>query len=433
MRAIGLLLLLMAAPAAEQRYFEYERPVARDTKVAGQSCVMLDPAVFAHASLGLGDLRLYRGSEETPFALRTRSLEEPAGVSVTPLNLGSRDGRVVFDAAMPEGRYKDLELAVDGQDFLATVTVTGGDAEGGAGTKLGEYTIFDLTGQQLGRSTVLHLPESDFRYLHFVVAGPVEAKSFTGISVGRVPMAMARYVTVAASSSPVEKGRDTVFTFPVERGVAVDRLVVEPGARPAEFSRDVTVAVAAEDKEEDRGDLQGRSGAQGGAGLQGQFSLQGRLLRVHRRVNGRAIDEDRLGMELSAGAGDVARVVTVAIHNESDAPLVLNSVRLEMVERDLCFEAAAGAGYALFYGDAGLEAPRYDYAQLFAAQAHPAMAQLGAETRNAGYVARPDGRPFTERHPWLLWVGMVAVIGVLAGVALRTGKSALFTENGRRH
>jgi len=49
-------------------------------------------------------------------------------------------------------------------------------------------------------------------------------------------------------------------------------------------------------------------------------------------------------------------------------------------------------------------------------------ATLGAETLNAGYVARQDMRPYTERHPELLWVGLLAVIGVLGSMALRSAR-----------
>ena len=73
-------------------------------------------------------------------------------------------------------------------DFIATVVVSGSQTEtGSAETKLGTYTIFDLTRQKLGRSTVLHLPESDFRYLHFRVVGPISPDNIAGLSVERLP------------------------------------------------------------------------------------------------------------------------------------------------------------------------------------------------------------------------------------------------------
>jgi hypothetical protein len=93
-----------------------------------------------------------------------------------------------------------------------------------------------------------------------------------------------------------------------------------------------------------------------------------------------------------------------------------------MLERNLCFEAAANAYYTLYYGDPALWAPRYDYATLFVAQKDAAQIGADAEQANPAYQPRPDERPFTEKHAWLLWVALLAVIAVLGLIALRTGK-----------
>ena len=182
----ALSLLFFAAPAPEIRYFQFERPIAMPAQTSGQACMVVDPAVFAHASAGLADLRIYQGATETPYVVHSEVPVLPADQSISPINLGKSEGQTVFDAEMPDGTYSDIQLEVSGHDFLATVTVSGNQAKGGGSrTKLGSFTIFDLTRQRLGRSTVLHLPESDFRYLHFQIAGPVAPENVTGLSVTR--------------------------------------------------------------------------------------------------------------------------------------------------------------------------------------------------------------------------------------------------------
>jgi hypothetical protein len=116
---------------------------------------------------------------------------------------------------------------------------------------------------------------------------------------------------------------------------------------------------------------------------------------------------------------------TITIDNGDDAPLTVKSVRLQMLERDLCFEAAGSGNYTLYYGDGALAAPRYDYATLFAPQADAAKAQAGAELANAAYESRPDERPFTEKHPALLWTALVLVIGLLGAIALGSVKKTI--------
>jgi hypothetical protein len=149
------------------------------------------------------------------------------------------------------------------------------------------------------------------------------------------------------------------------------------------------------------------------------------LLRLHTTREGHKIDEE----ELAVGApswdlGDAGSTWTVTVDNGDDAPLAITDVKLEMSERRLCFDAAAGAQYTLMYGDAAVAAPRYDYATLFAVDANAAVATLGPESSNPEYMARPDERAFTERHPGLLWVALVGVVLVLGVVAVRTAKAS---------
>jgi hypothetical protein len=376
--------------------------------------VALDAGVFAHAAPGLADVRLYRGTTETPFVIREAAPVEQKQREIAALNLGKRGAQTTFEAVMPEGRYSDVELDVTAKNFIATVTVTGSQTEGGReGTELGMFTIFDLSGQKLGRSTVLHLPESDFRYLYFAIAGPVKPEDVAGLSVERVP-AKQNYVTVADTNRVTQKGHETLVTFRVPANVPVERVEFVVGAEPGNFSRDVTVQVspAAAPKQTD-----------GETEPLVPVESSGNLLRLHATRDGHRIDEEHLAVGAPwAGFGGAGSTWTVTIDNGDDAPLALTDVRLEMAERRLCFDAGAGASYALYSGDAALAAPRYDYATLFVPEAGAAVASLGAEEANPEYAARPDGRPFTERHPGLLWVALILVVVVLGVVALRTAK-----------
>ena len=117
---------------------------------------------------------------------------------------------------MPEGSYSDIQLDVTGQDFIATVTVSGRQEQTDSSpTRLGSYTIFDLTHQKLGRSTVLHIPPSDFRYLHFEITGLITPESITGLSVVKLPATQPKYETVAESSSVTQKGHSSLLEFTV--------------------------------------------------------------------------------------------------------------------------------------------------------------------------------------------------------------------------
>jgi hypothetical protein len=409
----ALLLAIVASP--EIRYFRYQRAIQIQPPQSGQACLAIDPAIFAHAAPQLADLRLYNGLTETPYVIRVSAGVEGSRVSNQPLNLGVRSGETVFDAEMPDAHYSDVELSISAQNFIATVTVSGSKAKtGGPETRLGSYTVFDLTGQKLGRSTVLHLPESDFPYLHFRIAGRLRPEQVKGIAVERLPAAKPRYQTVAETSLVTQKGHSTVVEFTVPAHVPIDLVEFDPGASPALFSRDVTISVApvaeAHPTDQDQ--------------LPQTFSSAGNLLRVHKIQDGKRIDEEHLAVNSPREDFDSPSKWTVTIENGDDVPVTLRSVRLEMLERTLCFDAAANAGYTLYYGDPALDAPRYDYATLFAPQANPARAVAAAEQLNPAWQPRPDQRPFTEKHPALLWIALIAVILLLGAIALNTKKSA---------
>ena len=97
----ALAMFLLAAPAPEIRYFQFERPIAMPAQARGQTCMVVDPAVFAHASAGLADLRLYQGATETPYVVHSEVPVLPEEETISPINLGKSEGQTVFDAEMP--------------------------------------------------------------------------------------------------------------------------------------------------------------------------------------------------------------------------------------------------------------------------------------------------------------------------------------------
>ncbi len=411
--AANLLLLAVVAASPEIRYFCYQRAIESLPPQSGQACMALDAGIFAHAAPALGDLRLYRDGNETPYVMRLAAPAVASQRAIDPLDKGLRGGQTVFDAELPDGHYSDLELAVTAHDFIATVQVSGSQTQtGSAETKLGSYTIFDLSKQRLGRSTVLHLPESDFKYLHFRIAGPLSPETVTGLSVVRLPASQPRYVTLAETAQFWREGHDSVFEFTVPARIPVDRVLFAVDAQPALFSRDVSIKVEPVQQQD-------------AARYPQAATASGNLLRIHAVQNGHRIDEEHLTVDAPRAGFETLSKWTITIDNGDDAPLKVTSVRLQMLERDLCFEAAGSGNYALYYGDAALTTPRYDYAMLFAPEADVAKLALGVELANAAFEPRPDPRPFTEKHPALLWVALVLVVLLLGVIALSSVKRTI--------
>jgi hypothetical protein len=416
--AFATLSLAVLATTPEARYFRYERPIqVLEQQVlaqqAGQACVAIDPEIFAHAAPLLADLRLYANGAETPYTIRVATSVAGGKKTIPILNAGVRSGQTVFDAELPDRPYSDLQLDVTARNFIATAAVSGSHTKSGKlDTKLGEFTLFDLSRERLGRSTVLHLPESNFPYLHFRIAGPLRPEDITSLSVERLPATQPRYSTVAEASQATQKDHSTVLEFAVPAHVPVDRVVFVPGGSPAAFSRDVTVsAVSAPEK---RADDQTQPPL--------PIMSSGSLLRIHKVQDGKRIDEERLSIDAPREEFDTPSKWTITIANGDDAPVSLKRVSLAMFERTLCFDAVANTAYSLRYGDEALTAPQYDYARLFTPQANALEIHAGPERLNSGWQPRPDARPFTERHRILLWVALVAVIALLAAIAFKSQK-----------
>jgi uncharacterized protein DUF3999 len=410
---IHVLLLILAASAAasETSHFRFSRPLLDVSQTPAQTCVVLNANIFAHAAPGLADVRLFNGSAEIPYLIRTSTATQTGQTSLAPLNLGTRNGQTSFDLAMPPRTYGDLQLDVSAHNFIASVAVSGSQTEEpGIQTRLGTFTIFDLSAQKLGRSTVLHLPASNFRYLHLSVGTPVKPEEIESASIARTPMAETVYEELTDTPVITQRGSTSVIKFSVPANVPVDRVHFIPAEQPPNFTRDVIVTVKPNGLLLQRGESEPPQA----------ISFTGNLLRLHRVEDGQRIDEDRMVVDTSGQGWAQPTTWVVTVENGDDAPLALTSVRLEMQQRQLCFEAGGKGPYSLYYGDSALSSPRYDYATLFTPEKNVVWASAGAEQPNAAYQPRPDDRPFTEKHPILLWTALLGTMLALGAVVLRS-------------
>lgn len=474
MKVAGLIvaaMMLQAAaadspPVAQPQYMHYMRAL-QVSQGTGQACAVLDAEIFPHAAPSLLDMRIFPIAEGTPIAegspLQTSTpreipfavtLSEPAMEETEQarvLNLGEGAGHSIrFDLEMPRRAYSTVMLKLDPalQDFLGTATVTAMDALGSKGhsVSFGTFTIFDLSAQRLSRSTELPLPESTFPYLH-VVLTMADAPGASGVTKGgvrfvpslvqgaEVPPSREEqtvYTTIAETSAIATEGRESVAKFEIPARVPVERVefVLAPTYK-GNFSRDVRVTAMAEAAKNNADEPRASGDESGGMDADQRTPLQetvtGEILRVHTSESGRDINKQDLAIPAVIGANlQRAAKVEVAIENGDDQPLPIAAVRLEMRRRRLCFDASAAAAgpLALYYGDAALAAPVYDYERLFAPAEKPLVVTLGPQLANPGFTPRPGPpRSFVDRHPEALWAALIAVIAALGFVAVGSGKT----------
>jgi hypothetical protein len=111
--------------------------------------------------------------------------------------------------------------------------------------------------------------------------------------------------------------------------------------------------------------------------------------------------------------------LTIHIDNGDNPPLPIAAVQPLTLERRVYFEPNHRSTLQLYYGDAMLLAPIYDYARFFHVDPSAAQATLGPGAHNDQFAGRPDERPWSERHTVILWSAMILAVLVLAALALR--------------
>jgi Protein of unknown function (DUF3999) len=423
------LLLWQATPGpvtTAPQYLRYQRIVAPSDP--GQNCVVIDPQLFPHAAPSLKDLRLFKDNHEVPYAITLSEPQQPDSDTATIRNLGLRGRKIVFDLEMPNRPYTEIDLDLAGHDFLAIATVSGTrDPNYSNQTRLGDFTLFDLTTQHLSRNTTIHLQETSLPYLHIELAISPAAragntsptpealqKMVQGVTVPPSREAQSLYTTAARSSAITQRGRQSIATFALPERIPIERVSFDLAPTyKANFSRDVRIT--------DHPDSTANPETSANPASE---TLAGTILRVHLTQAGREIRHEQLSIPATLGSNMQSEAaVLVAVENGDDTPLPITGIRLEMRQRKICFDASDERPLTLYYGDPALTAPQYDYARLFTLSSAVHTAQLGHERQNVLYRDRPDARPLTERRPHLLWIVLLIVICILAIIAIRSSKN----------
>jgi hypothetical protein len=408
--AVLLAAVILAGPSIP--YFKYQRPV--QVQPGGQRFLAVDEQVWKNARPDLGDLRLYSGQQEVSYALMVeRGSRENDNKDVRVLQQSVVGGKTQFLIDMTGvAEYDHIDLKLSTKNFVAHARVEGqDDLHGTQWALLAESILYDLSKENLGGNSMLRLPLSTYKYLRVTIDGPVKPADILGATsefrqeqkavwrdVGGAPTVTEMPARASRDGSLRAERKGTVLTFSVPENVPVDRVSFDIDPAQPNFRRSVQVT--------DEKDV---------------FIGSGEIDRVHMVRSGQKIDSDQQDVSCSAVGHKTIKVI---IDNGDDPPLKLRSSRLQQLEHRLYFEAPASAPLTLYYGDEKLEPPVYDYAKLFLLANDAALAQLGGETANAAYTGRPDERPWTERHPAVLWIAIVAAVLILGAIAMRSMKTA---------
>jgi Protein of unknown function (DUF3999) len=400
--AVLVLAFSVAALGYEARIPYFAR--SRSIVVAApdrQNYIAVDADVWKMSRNDLADVRIYDGQSQVPYALiKLSGGSSNQETAAKILNLGSVGGHTEFDLDVGGlQQYERVRLELDAKNFINGVQVEGRRTPNErTGTDLGSSTLYDFTVEALGSNFVLKFPTSSFPYLHVRLSPgilPTQVKRALVSSFSETKAAWSS----AGDCKPIPGApKETAFECSLFEGVPLDRLAFDLPVSAVNFNRTVIVS-------DERGN-----------GLE-----RGAISRVRMNRAGQSIVSEDLELDLYGRPGNRLKV---AIENGDDKPLVIEHVRALSVERRIYFDPNGRATLQLYYGDAKLESPTYDYAKFFHQNPSAATAQLGPPEANPQFTGRPDERPWSERHQAVLWAAMVAAVVLLGALALRGMKSS---------
>jgi hypothetical protein len=399
----GCIVLLVVAgappPTASPQYFQRVREI-QVTSADRQNYFAIDPDIWAHARPNLADLRIYSGDVQVPYALMAEESTIAAEQHEAPiLNLGAVGNETHFDLDLAGlAEYDCIQLRLASTNFVATASIDGREALGeGTSTHLGSSTIYDFSRERLGSSFVLRMPASTFRYLHIRIIGGVEPHQVLAAEISFLRESKAVWTGAGSCGGLEQRQRETVLTCNLLPGAPLARLVFDVPAELFNFRRTVTVS-------DDHGTPLVRSS----------------ISRIRMDKARPPVVADELLLAVPCGACQSGQTnLRVAIDNGDDPPLEGLGIEPQAVERRIYFDPQGHSDLRLYYGDEKLGAPVYDYTKFFRQSDDAARAQLGAALLNPAFTLRPDERPWSERHPAILWAVMIVAVAVLAGFAIR--------------
>ncbi|HET7293789.1 MAG TPA: DUF3999 family protein [Vicinamibacteria bacterium] len=397
----GLLALALALAAADQP--TVERPIAVDGP--GRVAVALDRDVYAGARVDLGDLRVVDDAgQRVPFVIDRDAPEPLQPLRPAVLNRAFVPGSSVL-ATLDFGekvRKSALRLSLPGDNFRRRVEVQGSDDGRDFTTLVDDAWVFAIPGA--ARYERVALPQGDHRYLRVVVhRGPDDPRR---LDVGEVTAEGGRVEAPPAGSTvPVamrqvqrERERDTLLILDLP-GPRHPFQAVEIDVSTPSFVRSVVV-------EAQRVPL---DWVAIGHGVLYRYESGGRLYEQTRL--------DVTGRE---------RRIRLRIRNLDDAPLDVRAARITVPRERVLFEARPGRAYFLSYGDATASAPSFDLQRTMGSPRAWATGAQEGKLRQPQRIsgAQAETRPWTERHPALLWAGLVVVALLLGAVTWRALREA---------
>jgi Protein of unknown function (DUF3999) len=364
----------------------------------GLTAIVVPEDVYAHSSKLLADIRIVDDAgREVPYVLHVPSGHTHTDRRIARMQEHSfRPGeftQFVLDANANAPFHNALLVNTSETDFITWAEVAVSDDARQWRIVCDRAPLFRFNKQNLQGTQTLHYSETNARYIRLRILEGSHPFPVTSVNVLYEVTTPEERVPVSAQlhASKATNPQESVWRADLPADLPLNEVHFETDE--SEFSRSVTI-----DSSED--------------GQEWTPVGSGEIYRFHH--------DDVLREWLQVGfGGGWSLHWRVHVMNGDNSPLAAARVILYMTPRRLVFRADPARRYLLVYGQSEAKPPQYDLERTIRAEAFQKLpvATLGGEQINSEYE---DPRPWSERHPAVLWIAVIIAAGLLGAAALRS-------------
>jgi Protein of unknown function (DUF3999) len=384
------------------RSWRYSRAIAAAPGNGdGPAELTLPWEIYPHCRAGCDDLRILNAhGEEVPFVPKENPAHKNAASQVAQVIENSfvadRFTQAIGDFGEAHATYDRVKVETTCADFIVWAEVALSDD--GKTWRIVEprAPIARFRSREVDGTQTIPFQGLSSRYVRVRIADPSKQFPVSGISALREEA-----YTVQTQGFPAafaeEKSGDPSESVWRTSLASLNQPLSELAIRTetAEFYRAVRIS----------GSADGREWSYWGSGIIYRYKQTGKTKELVR-------------IEFPENTGN--RFVRVEVMNGNDQPLANVSFSLAAIPRTLLFKQVAGQDYRLIYGNEKASRPQYDLAHYLNAGPSPPWYQVLSLRPEEETVNYRDPRPFTERHPEILWSALGLAIVLIGLTALKT-------------
>ena len=410
LRAASLLLMtsllsfwtLSTELAEKWRLWRYSREVQGQAAGSeGLAELTLPWEIFAHCGADCAEARIVNSQgEEVPFVMEERhaprNVESHAARILENSFVADKYTQVVGDLGEGHAPYDRVKVETSRADFIVWAEVALSDDLKTWRIVEASAPIARFRSREVDGTQTIAFQGLSARYVRVRIAEPSGQFPVSGIGVLEEQAQRVRTMEVPTAFVE-EKSADPAVTLWRTALASPNQPTSELEIKTdtAEFYRGVRIS----------GSSDGQEWSYWGSGVLYRYNQAGKA-------------RESLRVEFPESVGN--RWLRVEVINGNDRPLANVGFALAGVPRTLVFKPTAGQHYRLLYGNEKAGAPQYDlahYLDFGPSRPGAQLLLLGPEEETTNYR---DPRPFTERHPEVLWSALGLAIVLIGLTALKT-------------